>query len=416
MEYFQREKDFGGFLDCIEGVQQRAASALKINVKTIRNISASGVVKPNVKRVRSKTKTVDIDPAAKCELRNVIYSMYANYEHITLTSLLKKTQEKQLFEISRSSLRLLVKSIGFAFKKDCNRRALCEKSNIVGYRSHFLREYNTNQKEAIPLDVVFLDETWIYGKGGIKRSWQDKSHKSVKHSNGNEGKRFIILHAGNENGFVPNCSVIFTSTTNSKDYHDSMCSDLFENWLKTKLLPNLDRPSLIIMDNASYHSRVLNKQPTNSWKKQEIVDWLNNKSINYPVNAYKNELLTIAQNNIEPKRFACDEMILESGHQILRLPPYHCQFNAIELIWGVSKNYYDRHIGRDGYGDENVLNMWQESLNEATPEVWKKSIIKTNSLIQQWSDREIIVGEIAPLIISLQNDSDSDSDSNSDGN
>jgi transposase len=28
----------------------------------------------------------------------------------------------------------------------------------------------------------------------------------------------------------------------------------FENWFKTELIPKLEEPSLIIMDNASYHS------------------------------------------------------------------------------------------------------------------------------------------------------------------
>ena len=30
------------------------------------------------------------------------------------------------------------------------------------------------------------------------------------------------------------------------------------------------------------------------------------------------------------------------GHEILRLPPYHCELNAIELIWADEKNYVAR--------------------------------------------------------------------------
>ena len=29
----------------------------------------------------------------------------------------------------------------------------------------------------------------------------------------------------------------------------------------------------------------------------------------------------------------------EYGHEILRLPPYHCELNPIELAWAVEKNY-----------------------------------------------------------------------------
>ena len=45
-------------------------------------------------------------------------------------------------------------------------------------------------------------------------------------------------------------------------------------WLKVQLIPNLDSQSLIVLDNASYHSRILNKQPTSSWRKSDIYEWL----------------------------------------------------------------------------------------------------------------------------------------------
>ena len=30
------------------------------------------------------------------------------------------------------------------------------------------------------------------------------------------------------------------------------------------------------------------------------------------------------------------------GHKVLRLPPYHCDLNAIELIWADEKNFVAR--------------------------------------------------------------------------
>jgi transposase len=84
------------------------------------------------------------------------------------------------------------------------------------------------------------------------------------------------------------------------------------------------------------------------------------------------------------KEYSVDRIIHESGHQVLRLPPYHCQFNPIELIWGICKNYFDKHIGRDGYGDECVLNMWKEAINQVNPEIWYKSIKHTENIINDW--------------------------------
>lgn len=37
-----------------------------------------------------------------------------------------------------------------------------------------------------------------------------------------------------------------------------------------------------------------------------------------------------------------DEYLREQGISVLRLPPYHCQFNAIELTWAELKGYVDR--------------------------------------------------------------------------
>jgi transposase len=48
---------------------------------------------------------------------------------------------------------------------------------------------------------------------------------------------------------------IFTSTFNSKDYHVSMNHAYFEEWFN-KLLESLNESSVIILDNASYHSRI----------------------------------------------------------------------------------------------------------------------------------------------------------------
>ncbi|CAH1371505.1 unnamed protein product, partial [Tenebrio molitor] len=42
-----------------------------------------------------------------------------------------------------------------------------------------------------------------------------------------------------------------------------------------KLLESLSDLTLMILDNASYHSRISNRQPTSTWKRREIVDWLN---------------------------------------------------------------------------------------------------------------------------------------------
>lgn len=331
-------------------------------------------------------------------------------KHITLDTLLAEIKLRSIVDIGRTSLWYLLRNIGFKYAKDDNRRALCEKSHVVEMRTHFLRQY-TKMSSALmqPGQFVFLDETWIFSRGGSKRSWQDNSVKSVKNSGG-EGKRYIVLHAGNEHGFINGASLIFSSKSKSADYHDSMNADMFTKWLKEKLLPNLKQKSVIVLDNASYHSAVLNQQPTFSWKKENIKNWLMEQNISFPENSLKSDLYKLAVSNKRPKEFAVDKIIREHGHEVLRLPPYHCQFNPIELVWGIAKTYYDNHIGENGYADKEVLDMWQKSLNTVTAETWKNSIKHTNSLINEWWEREKIINEVNPIIITLNAGSDSESE------
>ncbi|KAF2905486.1 hypothetical protein ILUMI_00691 [Ignelater luminosus] len=84
--------------------------------------------------------------------------------------------------------------------------------------------------------------------------------------------------------------------------------------------------------------------------------------------------------NKPSKIYLADQIAEQYGHKVVRLPTYHCIFNPIELIWEITKNYYNRHIGRDGGGIE-LLNMSQEALQTATAEVWQNAITHTEDEI-----------------------------------
>jgi transposase len=153
--------------------------------------------------------------------------------------------------------------------------------------------------------------------------------------------RYIIVNAGNIDGFIPNIGRIFRSKKKSGDYHSEMNAETFEEWLKDMLLA-LDKPSLIILDNASYHSRLHEKQPTTAWRKSELQNWLRENNILYSALDTKNSLLQICRANYREKVCEVDCIIREAGHEVLRLPPYHCMFNPIEMVWSQSKRLYDK--------------------------------------------------------------------------
>ncbi|XP_071124012.1 CARD- and ANK-domain containing inflammasome adapter protein-like [Mytilus edulis] len=72
-----------------------------------------------------------------------------------------------------------------------------------------------------------------------------------------KGTRLIILDAGSsQEGLIPGVGLIFESKTSSSDYHDEMNSEHFTEWFRDTLIPRLTPQSVVVMDNAPYHSHL----------------------------------------------------------------------------------------------------------------------------------------------------------------
>lgn len=225
-----------------------------------------------------------------------------------------------------------------------------------------------------------------------------------------------MLHAGNEKGFIRDAALVYSTRSKLADYHGDMNSEIFLKWLQEQFIPNLQEPSLIIMDNASYHSVLMEKQPTVSWTKNKIKEWLEENNIPLNNDMFKVELLNLAKKHKKPIRYKVDELLQENGHEALRLPPYHCQFNAIEMVWADAKDYYNKHIGEDGYGNDKVLTMWERALQKVTPESWKSKIAHTEKIIEEWYNKERILDDDHghEMIIHIGNVNDDESEDDSD--
>ena len=118
-------------------------------------------------------------------------------------------------------------------------------------------------------NIVFLDETWIDTSYMNKKIWQSDDVPGIFMPY-NKGQRLIVIHAGGENGFVPGAQEIFNPGVASGDYHGQMDGTNFEKWYTKKLLPNVQPNSIIVMDNASYHSVQTDRAPTTATRKADI--------------------------------------------------------------------------------------------------------------------------------------------------
>lgn len=88
---------------------------------------------------------------------------------------------------------------------------------------------------------------------------------------------------------------MFSSSTNDPDYHGAMNQENFLKWFEYQLLQNLEEPSIIVMDNASYHSTIQDKVPNTSWNKPAIIEWLENQNIKMEENLLKAQLLQLVK-------------------------------------------------------------------------------------------------------------------------
>lgn len=167
------------------------------------------------------------------------------------------------------------------------------------------------------------------------------SHQMERLIPSSKGQRLIIAHAGSrQHGLIQNAELIFLSKSiDNRDYHSEMNGHIFRHWIENSVLPSLDRPSCLIMDNAAYHNIVAleDKVPTSSSTKDAIKIWLTKEHIQFNNMYLKPELLSLVKQKQRTKIFQIDKIIQEHGHISLRLPPYHAHLNPIELIWAKLK-------------------------------------------------------------------------------
>lgn len=123
----------------------------------------------------------------------------------------------------------------------------------------------------------------------------------------------------------------------------------------------------------------------------------------------KAELLEIvAQKKPQFPTYVIDEIAKRHGHEVVRLPPYHCHFNPIEGVWAQIKQYVAANNKK--FSICEVEKLLGEAVDRVTPEMWCKIVNNTTGVIKEAVKNEGIVEDcVERLIIRLGESSDSSS-------
>lgn len=338
------------------------ASALAIQENTVTNVLRQGATSSDPVEKRGR-KAAGIDEFDKSAIRLIVHEYFRRGESPTIDKLLKTVKERLEtgFDYGEWVLRRVLHEIGFKYGRRTtkNLHLMYERADIVDWRRKYLREIRQYRQEQRPL--IYLDETWFNVNEAPSRVWCDTAAETNPDRTRKEGltlglrvgsgkgKRLIIVNAIQQSGPVPQALWVYRSgkQTSPEDYHEEMDAHNFEKWFATKLLPNLPPKSVIIMDNASYHSRRKVSLPTRGTRdevKQQLQDmdfftFAKNKGrpMYYDVMTMSDIFQFLREFRPFFDKYAVDAMAAERNHTVLRLPPYHCIFNPIEMLWGYQK-------------------------------------------------------------------------------
>ena len=328
-----------------------------------------------------------LDDFDQCVLRRTVNEMITTEKVLpTVPTLHKRLLEKIGYKGGEEHLRKTLHQLGFEWKPIAtNRKVLIERPDIVALRATFLR--TMKRLRAAGRRIIYTDETYIHAGHSTKKCWQSTGIQH--HAPFNKGERIIIVHAGSKDGFVNGAQLIFKSKSKSGDYHDDMNFDNFRRWLESQLIPNLPPNSVVVLDNASYHSKQEDRCPTQATKKADIQAWLKRRGVHFTEGMLKAELLQLCKLNKPQPKFVVDSILQSHGHDCIRLPPYHADLNAIELVWAKIK----RQVAEKNFSFKitDVVKHADEALEDVTSSFWESCCKHVEDAEQSYWEQDIAI-------------------------
>jgi hypothetical protein len=162
-------------------VEKRVEQATKVSERAVRRIlgeqkehEALGTSFSSHGKTHKVPKRVtDIDDFDKCVIWPTIRAFYVKEKMSpTISQLFPKFRNRINFNGGITSLRNIVKELGFLWKKTRNNRVvLIEKHDVRCMRVSYLTALNKYREEGRP--IVYEDETYVHSSRTVRKNWTD---------------------------------------------------------------------------------------------------------------------------------------------------------------------------------------------------------------------------------------------------
>ncbi|CAH2089450.1 unnamed protein product [Euphydryas editha] len=215
--------------------------------------------------------------------------------------------------------------------------------------------------------------------------------------------RLILVHAGSRAGFLNSGNLLFKASTATGDYHRQMNQTNFEKWTTEMLIPNLPPPSVVVMDNATYHSVQENKVPTKCSTKPVMLEWLLKNNVEASILMRKDELFRLIEiHKPKEKTFKIDEYVKSHGHIVVRLPSYMCDLNPIELAWAKIKRIVRGHHINSDLSLIKLREVTELAISQVTEEDWRGFDDHVIVLEEHYWQRDGLIEDAVDRFLSLR--------------
>ena len=125
------------------------------------------------------------------------------------------------------------------------------------------------------------------------------------------------------------------------------------------------------------------------------------------------ELYEIISRNA-PKSLAhqIDSLLKQEGDEVVRLPPYHCDLNAIEYVWSSVKHFIRENNVNGDLSLENLKLLLNQAFTKVTANEWASYCNYVEKKENEYWERDGLTEDVVDkLIIEAGESSDSETDS-----